>query len=234
MKKIILFFAISVFSFALKAQNDSTETNPVSFKVDFYSLYLWRGFQYGDVPSIQPTLEYSFKNLTFGLWGSYAIDASYSEIDIYASYAWKNLTFSVYDYFNPVTEDGPNRFSNYNSETTTHSIDAIVEWEPEQIPVRLQAATLIYGDDRNPETLKNRYSTYFQAGVYHDFKGHEVELYAGFTPHESYYATKANFVSVGLKSKGEISMFKSKIPVSVNFMVNPTNEIAWLAFGVHF
>jgi hypothetical protein len=67
------------------------------------SRYNWRGTDFGNSPSIQPTFSYTAGNLSVGLWGAYATNGNSAgtEIDIYASYALGDFTLMVTDYTFP-------------------------------------------------------------------------------------------------------------------------------------
>ena len=82
------------------------------------SRYIWRGFDFGNSPAIQPNLYLSWKGLNFGFWGSYSfapyrrqvndsvsVDMGNStEMDMYISYTLKWFTLMAYDYFRLLTD----------------------------------------------------------------------------------------------------------------------------------
>jgi len=98
-KKIFLFFVISLVLFSAKAYPDDSEKKlSITTKITYAQKYMWRGFdlQEGD-PAIQPeiVLNFSGTGLYFGIWGNYAMDGQWhvwDEMDFYAGYL---LTFNA-------------------------------------------------------------------------------------------------------------------------------------------
>ncbi len=56
--------------------------------------------KFSTAPAIQPYISYTIKGFTVGTWASYAFvgDAS-QEVDLYLSYNYKFLNFTLNDYF---------------------------------------------------------------------------------------------------------------------------------------
>ena len=64
---------------------------------DFVSRYIWRGTDFGNSPSIQPTVAFSTGGLTIGFWGAYATNDVYQETDFYGGYSFDlNSSGSLY------------------------------------------------------------------------------------------------------------------------------------------
>ena len=77
---------------------DSIKFEP-SLGVDLSTRYIWRGMMLDNAAQFQPWADLTYQNLSVGAWGSYASDGSFAEVDIYLSYAIKNFTFTLNDYF---------------------------------------------------------------------------------------------------------------------------------------
>lgn len=205
----------------------------LNLSADIYSLHLWRGFANGNAPSIQPCIEFRTGRLTLGGWAAYAINGSYSEIDIYAGFNMKNLKFSVFDYFMPETNGKKNSFFDFKNKTTKHTIDVIVEYDAENFPLRILASNFVYGDDRHALTSKNMYSTYLEFAYKMNISGKKTEFIAALTPHESYYSNKINLVMTGIKIKDEIKINSDiQIPVKAFLMLNPYTENIYFNLGI--
>jgi len=187
---------------------------------DFMSRYIWRGIDFGNSPAIQPNIYFSWQGLNIGTWGSYAFSAQsirindttvenighYSEMDLYICYTLKWFTLMVFDYF---TIDGlnaneGNRYFDYNNNTTGHTFEISFTFDgPEKCPLQFIAATLVYGADKNKDTLgiygsgdKNNFSTYFELAYNFNFPriGLEMRPFIGGTPFgSSWYGPHAGF-----------------------------------------
>ncbi len=229
-KKILFILCLLIQIINTEAQENKLD---LSLSADIYSLHLWRGFANGNAPSIQPCAELSKGNLTIGAWAAYAINGSYSEIDLYANFQLKNLKFSIFDYFMPETNGKKNSFFDYNTKTTRHTIDLIAEYDADNFPVRILASKFIYGDDRHAETTKNMYSTYLELAYKLNISDKKAEIIAAITPHESYYANKINMVMAGIKIKDKIKINSDiQIPVKAFLMLNPYTENIYFNLGI--
>jgi hypothetical protein len=70
MNTIKIFLTLTIMMlFALSAYSQ------VSFGADVVSRYVWRGTDFGNSASVQPTLGFSFGNFEIGALGSYALTA---------------------------------------------------------------------------------------------------------------------------------------------------------------
>lgn len=231
MKKIFL-FVIYVLSqiHTVSSQDKKFELN---LNADIYSLHLWRGFANGNAPSIQPCVELKKGGFTFGAWAAYAINGSYSEIDLYVNFQLKNLKFSIFDYFMPETNGKKNSFFDFKNKTTRHTFDLIAEYDAENFPIRILASNFIFGDDRHTLTSKNMYSTYLELAYKVNISGKKTEFIAALTPHESYYANKLNVIMAGVKVMDKIKINSDiQIPMKAFLMLNPYTESIYFNLGI--
>ena len=89
-------------SFSVFSQEDSGKCDVnLNIGSDIMSRYVWRGTDYGNSPSIQPTLSVTVKNFEIGYWGAIATNSFYKEIDLYAKYTVKNFSLILTDYYIP-------------------------------------------------------------------------------------------------------------------------------------
>ncbi len=234
----------------------------LSFGADFFSRYIWRGYDYGNSPAIQPNIDFSWNGLNIGAWGSYAfskhsiqvndttvVDAgNYSEVDLYVSYTYKWITLLVYDYFtlNGLNPNEGNRYFDYRNTTTGHTFEASLSFNgTETFPLRILAGTLFYGDDKNKDSTgvygmgeKNNYSTYFEVGYTFRIKKIETELipFIGGIPFgSSWYGPYAGITNIGLTVKKSIPVTPEyEFPVQASLIANPQSEALFLVFGISF
>ena len=71
--------------------------------VDLRSRYVWRGTDYGNSASVQPTLEYSTDLFTVGAWGAWSVSGAPggNENDLYLSTQVGPVGLTLTDYFFP-------------------------------------------------------------------------------------------------------------------------------------
>ena len=243
-------------------EQDEDRGPTLNFGADIMSRYIWRGYDYGNSPAIQPNLSFSWQGLTVGAWGSYAFTSRsimfddttetnlghYSEVDLYLSYTYKWFTIMFYDYFtmNGLNVNEGNKFFDYNNKTTGHTFEVSLSFEgPENFPLIIYAGTLVYGADKNQDSTgvyglgeKNNFSTYFEAAYRFQFKKIDLELkpFIGVIPFgSSWYASKGGIINVGLAAEKGIPVTnKYSIPIQVSLIANPLSQSVFFVFGISF
>jgi hypothetical protein len=136
---------------------------------DLMSRYIWRGMDYGNSPSIQPTLSFGLGNFELGYWGAIALTSNYQESDLYLKYSIKGFSVCLTDYYIPALATNLNdtRYSFCKSPSeiefdttsgvnltkfTSHSIEATLQYKgPEKFPISVLVGTYIYGNDKTSE-----------------------------------------------------------------------------------
>ena len=232
----------------------------LNFGADIFSRYVWRGYDYGNSPAIQPNICFSWKGLNIGAWGSYSfakhsieindttvIDAgNYSEMDFYVSYTYKWFTLMFFDYFtmNGLNPNDGNNYFDYRNATTGHTFEGCLSFDgPENFPLQFMASTLFYGADKNKDSTgvygygtKNNYSTYFELGYRINIRKIDVQLrpFIGGTPFgSSWYGPEAGITNLGLTAKKSIAITPLyALPVQTTLMANPQGQSIFLIFGV--
>lgn len=204
------------------------------FSADFRSRHIWRGSLTCSAWSVQPTMNLTSSNFLVGIWGAYTVDNSYTEFDIYASYTYKRFTIAILDYFCPNETVKFNHLFNYNNKTTKHTLDAVVNYNgTERFPLSLSASTLFFGDDKNPNSGKNFFSTYIEANYKWEISEQlKSEFHLGVTPYEGYYSTGPNVVSCGFSVTHNLQITSNfSIPLNGKLIVNPYTENVFFVFG---
>ena len=214
----------------------STASAQVSVGSDLVSRYVWRGYDFGESFSIQPSIAYSTSGFTVGSWASYSISADgagANEHDLYVSYARGPVEVGLTDYFFPAPP-GPNgvpetaSFFNYDNGEGAHTLEPYVAFSGTSgFPVQLYAALLAYNDPDNSVYLEASYA----------FSVDDVDLGAtvGFVPMESaFYLTDGpSFVNLGVSASKAIEITDTfSVPVSVQYVLNPEMERTFLVFGL--
>lgn len=116
MKKVVLL--ISITSSFLSAQDASSW----SVSCDVASRCVWRGTDFGNSPSIQPSITYAAGPLTLGAWSAWQFSGDGSENDLYAIYAVDDYSVTLTDYYFPGSAPGGD-FTETASDTGAHNIE---------------------------------------------------------------------------------------------------------------
>jgi len=233
--KFLLFFIFlsgSLFGIEFN-NNDSLNTPKLIIKSDFMSQHLWRGYAMCDIPSVEPTLELSHKYYKVGVWSALSMDGKYFEVDTYVKITYLGFSLAVYDYYCPGSISSKQSFFNYQQNKTKHTLDLHIEYEGKSlIPFRIILATMIYGDDINSNTNKNFYSTYLELSCYSHIDKVNLEYFLGFNLFESYYGNKPAIINAGLKSAGNINIFKNRqVNLQASIVANPLTNRVFLIVG---
>lgn len=214
---IIILIMISKVAFAQK---------PVDISVDLYNRYVWRGFDFGDSPSIQPDFSVSTGNFGMGVWGSFAFfgKPTYSETDLYASYSIpiqkSSLSVGVTDYFFPYATPGK-----YFDFKNSHVFEANVGFTgPSSFPLTISGNVNFAGADRDN-------SMYIEL----DYPVSVVTFTFGMLPYKSsYYGNnKAAVVNLGISTTKDLTITSTfKVPLTGSVIVNPYTKNIFLLAGI--
>lgn len=232
-KSKLSFVVLLVIAFFKVDANTKDDFLKANFSVDFMSMHTWRGYATSYAPTIEPTLELSTGNSTSGIWAAHSIDNKYTEIDMYFTYNYKNISFTIFDYYCPPTYKASSEITNYDKYSTKHTIELALEVSNIlKTPFNFMVATMVYGDDLHNETLKNRYSTYFQFAYSTEINKNNIDLVLGFNTFESYYSDQFGIVNAGISTSKSIKVFKTKeIPLQAALITNPSNNSLFIKFG---
>jgi len=203
---------------------------------DLVSRYLWRGIDYGQSPSIQPTINFTTNGFELGVWSAYQLgrDASElpaDELDLYFGYNFvlgnTSFGFIVTDYYYP---NAGGKLGNFDSGGKgAHVIEVGTTFTlPESIPFYLSGYINVYND---PD-----YSSYFEVG--YSTSIHEVgfDLFIGATPggQNQYYGTK-NFsvINTGITASKSIKITENfSLPIFASYIINPNQSQGHFVFGI--
>lgn len=240
--KRLIYSAILVLTILGNAANAQTTTpeekkSTINIGADLMSRYVWRGLDYGASPSVQPYIEYAHKSgFTLGYWGAMSTLGTYSEVDLYAKYAVKSVTFIATDYFFP--KDGipatkSFEYLNYKKATTGHLIEGSVQYKGgDNCPLSLLLGTVLYGADQKSNG-DLRYSTYAELGYTFKCNGSNFDTFMGLTPSNGLYGTSFGVVNMGITGYKTIKLTdKFELPVKASIIANPQTSNIYLVFGI--
>lgn len=223
------------------AQETTPKNCNISLGADFASMYLWRGFELGNSPAIQPWAEFSYKNLTVGTWGSYDFTNTYKEVDLYAKYTYKAFTLMFIDLYTPSYEGFDTDFFNFTSDTSSHVSELALTFNgTEKIPFSVSGGVLLYGlgwDYKVSDSTAFNYSSYFEVNYLGQLEDISYNVFAGFTPTESvFYQTDGfSFINIGVSAKKEIKVTDSfSIPAKLTVATNPESKGFYVAMLLSF
>jgi hypothetical protein len=240
MKSIFFFLLASgLFISSSFAQDEAKKESPhyLSVHADVMSRYIWRGLVFSPAVNIQPLVDYTYKGLSVGSWGSYGVGTNYFETDLYLSYSLGNLSITLFDYYNEMETamDSVNYF-NFKAGETWHMLEATLAYTiSEDFPLTVTAATFFYGADYNYTDKKQFYSTYLELAYAFSVKEVSANVFLGGCLNKGLYADKAAIVNVGVKAVKNIKLSDTfELPISGSFILNPYAEDVFLVLGLHF
>tara|TARA_B100001750_G_scaffold243840_1_gene259907 strand:+ start:1289 stop:1987 length:699 start_codon:yes stop_codon:yes gene_type:complete len=224
--KLFVIFLISV----------SSAAGQVSLGADVVSRYVWRGVDFGESMSVQPTLSYSSGNFEIGSWGSYSyapLSSGANEHDIWVGYSFGSVSLTITDYYFPNGGFDFFDFDGVEGDTASagaHWIESAVSYSgSESFPISILFSAFIHND---PET-----STYLEVGYPLSVDGADLNFFAGATLAETaFYGTEgAGLISVGVSASKEVTVTEDfSLPVSVSYILNPNAQRTFLTFAVSF
>ena len=225
MKKIYNFIVLSFF---LLFSTNSYAQLSVSGGADFVTRYVWRGLDFGNSFSVQPSLSISAGGFEAGFWGSYPFTNTSNgseEMDLYLGYTVGDFSLLVTDYYFP---NSGLRYGMYE-EPGAHTIEVGLSYSGSNaFPISVAAFVNVYNDDDN--------SIYFEVGYSTEVSDVGVNLFVGGTPGGDtgfYGTTNFNLINIGITASKEISITdKFSLPIFSSYILNPNLEVAYLIFGL--
>lgn len=204
---------------------------------DLVSRYVWRGLDFGQSATIQPTLKVNAGNLEVGAWGSYALSKesqTSNEIDLYAGYSFAlgdagTLSVGVTDYYFPLsaTSEGvtDNDFFDYGAEGN-HVIEPSLGYTgPASFPIAVKG----YMNVAN-EADKSKY-----VNVSYPFTVGDLSLTAGVGAvlgKSAWYATDGGLQDLSLSASKAIKVTEAfSLPLKATFVINPNLKQSFLVIG---
>lgn len=225
MKKVCI---ITVLFFLFISLSNISAKVSVSGGADFVTRYIWRGLDFGNSFSVQPSLSMSVGSFEAGFWASYPFTNTSNgseEMDFYLGYSIGDFSVLVTDYYFP---NSGLRYGLFE-EPGAHTIEVGLSYGgSDSFPISLTAYMNVYNDDDN--------SVYFEVGYSTEVSDVGVDLFVGGTPggDNQFYGTENfNLINIGITASKEISLTdKFTLPIFSSYIVNPNLEVAYLIFGL--
>ncbi len=229
----LLLLSIAVLSTLNVQAEEKSKKTDVSISVDVVSRHVWRGRMTGNSPCIEPTLNFQTGKFSYGVWGSYALDESYQEVDFYVSYNTPLFQFSLYDFYCPNANFKDSDFFDFNSDKSVHFFDAVAKYKgSDKFPISITTSVLFYGEYDRTEANNQRFSTYLELGYSNYIGGKKVSWAAGMTPAKGFYADDLNLVNVSMTVYDKIEFSKAySLPIRAGLILNPVQEKLLFSFA---
>ncbi len=216
--------------------NTLTMYAQIDVGADLVSRYVWRGIDYGQSPSIQPSLSFSTDNFEVGFWGAFQLgrDANtlpLDELDTYLAYTLHfestSLTLAAVDYYFPNNVFKFNDFDDEGNGAHLLEIGAILSG-PKELPLYFSGYFNAYNDPDN--------TMYFEVGYSTVLSEIGIDFFAGATPggEKGYYNTdEFKIINIGVKATKKIKITdKFSLPIFASYVLNPNENVAHLVFGI--
>ena len=233
----------------------SSQSASVGVGADFVSRYVWRGADFGESFSVQPSLALGFGGFEIGAWGSYSVaadGASANENDLYASFSMETesgvaFSFGLTDYYFPAPPepfdhelDEPDGDHDHGHDDDhdapgffdrgAHFLEPFVQVSgPSSFPVSLFLGVMTKNDENGTDN-----DLYAEIGIPLSVEGADVGLSLGFVAGESgFYGTDGGAVTnLGVSASKDIAITEDfSLPINVSYVLNPDAERAFLVFG---
>lgn len=225
-----------VSTFNLFAQEERPDKLKLEAGFDLTTTYLWRGFELGNGPAVQPWTRLCYKELEAGVWATTNLAGDSKEVDLYVNYSLGNFTLSFTDLFTLGLEGLDPNYFNFRNATTSHVSELGLSYGgSEKFPFTFFGGMMLYGLSLDPnvtDSYKMNHSTYFEAGYLGAFKDISYTLFAGFVPTESvYYETESfSFINVGFKVGKDIRINNElTVPTTVTLATSPERKTICVA-----
>ena len=178
----------------------------VGLGADVVSRYIFRGTDFGNAATLQPSLSYSHGSLEIGAWSSWAITGGdANENDLYATYS------------NPTAVG--DEFFNFDADGGSHTLEIMGTVDLEAVSVT--GAVNVHGDSDDSMYLEVALPL---SGEWSEGADVSVAVGAG----NGAYTTDTELALVVL------SVTASKDSYSASYILNPDSELTFLVFGKSF
>ena len=202
---------------------------------DLVSTYVWRGQKCGGV-SVQPGASLSWKGLSLGTWGSFAIsptsNGSDEEIDVTLSYETKGFHVGITDYY--LFNNGYPFFKYGGLGSSNHTFEANVGYDFGFLSVNW--FTNFAGEDGVNSDGKRAYSSYLQLDA--PFKLAKLDWTAtlGVVPYNtSFYGSDVSsgfhINQIALKAEYPFELKHVTVPLYAQVVANPSSQALYFMVG---
>lgn len=206
--------------------------------LELQTKYIWRGIEYATAPVLFSQMSYSNWGLNIYAMGGYAVNDSHAEVDLGISYTFYGITIGLNDYYYPTEVGTADKYFNFKRGETGHSLEACIGYYPEKLPFWILASTYVAGADMLPESGKNAYSSYLEAGVHYDFlNNHQIALACGMALNKSFYNNYEKNFSVNnvmLQYTYNLQINWWTLPLKAALVYNPYLNKVYFTASLYF
>ncbi len=226
--KLVVLIFLAGMTLSTAAQETSQKNYKLSVGADLASSYLWRGFELGNGPAIQPWGEYSYKGFTLGAWSSYEFTGEFKEVDLYGKYTYKDFSLLYVDLFFPGYEGLNQDFFNFNNTTTGHSAELGLSFNGnENIPFSVYGGIMLYGVASDPDpndSIRVNHSPYLEVKYLGNVKDYSYNVFVGLTPFQStlYNTDGFGVINLGVSAQKTVKVTETfSVPMKLTIATNP-------------
>ena len=221
------------------AQEAGRNNYNLTVGADLASSYLWRGFELGEGPAVQPWGEFSYKGFTLGAWGSYEFAGGFKEVDIYGKYTLKDFSLLFVDLFFPGYDGLNQNYFNFNNTTTGHSAELGLSFNGNKnIPFSVYGGVILYGAAVDPDpddSSRVNYSPYLEVKYLGSIKDYTYNVFAGLTPFQSTLYDTGGFgvINLGVSAQKTVKVTETfSLPMKLTVATNPALEKIYMTFVI--
>lgn len=240
-------YILSILSLIILSASQVIADDGLSVNVgaDVMSRYIFRGTDYGNSPSIQPTLSINTSGFEIGYWGAISMTSNYQEIDLYAKYTIGGLSIIFTDYYIPyITSDPASpdiRYFIFDDKKTAHTFEGALAYDfGEGFPLRVFASTFFYGNDKRwgydeekDNDEKTYFSTYLELGYPILAGNSSLDVFLGMTPTAGAFGNTLGVINLGLTGSKKIKLTNEfELPVKSSVIYNPQLSLVYFVFGL--
>lgn len=234
MKRLLVALSVATLAATPAAAQDKLEG---TIGTDVVSSYIWRGQKAGNF-SLQPTAGISYKGLSLGAWGSFAIVPSSTyqgtdeELDITLGYETGGFHVGITDYY--FYNCGHPFFKYGGLGRTAHTFEGNVGYDFGFLSVNW--FTNFAGNDGTGSNGKRAYSSYLQLDAPFRLAGLDWTATLGAVPYRTdFYAYDDSdgfhINQVALKAQYDIKLPHFTLPVFGQLIGNPSSRDLYYLVG---
>lgn len=239
---ILALLSLVILGFSTLKSDDGVSVN---VGADVMNRYIFRGTDYGNSPSIQPTFSISTGGFEIGYWGAISLTSYYQEIDLYAKYTIGGLSIIFTDYYIPyITSDPASsdiRYFVFDDKKTAHTFEGALAYDfGEGFPLKIYASAFFYGNDKRwgydeekDKDEKTYFSTYLELGYPLISGNNNLDLFVGMTPSAGAFGNTMGVINLGFTGSKKVKMTNDfELPVKSSVVYNPQLSLVYFVFGI--
>lgn len=198
--------------------------------VQYVTQHHWRGIGsgalFGEAPAFEPSIAFFNKYWNVGVFAGGSFDGVYKAVMPWVSFSpVKGLWIGVWDIYSPGKEIWQKDPFDFGLTSSKHFVDATISYQLPWLPLSMKWATIVAGQDPNPDGKRN-FTSYAEVSYVYNWRALGVYGYVGMTPWSGlYYREKGGVNHLELKLQYKFQLYKPvTLPLFVKFTYNPLAE----------